>query len=472
MVPLVAGVDTSTQSCKVVIRDADSGDLVREGRAAHPEGTECHPQEWWSAFEKAVAAGGGLSDVSAISVGGQQHGMVTLDVTGEVIRPALLWNDTRSAQSAKDLIAEGGGAKFWANEMGSVPVASFTVTKVRWLRDHEPEHANRVAALCLPHDWLSWKISGSTSLIDLFTDRSDVSGTGYWSPREAKYKPNLLQMALGNDALLPRVLSPAEIGAITISHDFIPEGVKIGPGGGDNAMAGLGVDAQPGDVVVSIGTSGTAFAVSDVAAADESGIVAGFADCTGKFLPLVCTLNAARIFDATAKMLGISLHELSDLALRASSGAAGAVVVPYFEGERTPNKPDSTGALHGLTLASSTPENIARAAFEGVLCGLADGVDALKAQGATVNRIVLVGGGAKSRALQLTAPEIFGVPVIVPPAGEYVADGAARQAAWVLNGTMPKWNLDGSEQFEADFQPLIREQYLLAKELTVHRSKQ
>ena len=123
----------------MVIRDADSGALVREGRAAHPEGTQCHPREWWSAFEKAVAAAGGLSDVSAISVGGQQHGMVTLDVTGEVIRPALLWNDTRSAQAANDLIAEGGGAKFWANEMGSVPVASFTVTKVRWLRDHEPE---------------------------------------------------------------------------------------------------------------------------------------------------------------------------------------------------------------------------------------------------------------------------------------------------------------------------------------------
>ena len=442
-----------------MIRDADSGELVREGRAAHPEGTECHPREWWSAFEKAVAAAGGLSDVSAISVGGQQHGMVTLDVTGEVIRPALLWNDTRSAQAANDLIAEGGGAKFWANEMGSVPVASFTVTKVRWLRDHEPEHANRVAALCLPHDWLSWKISGSTSLSDLFTDRSDVSGTGYWSPREAKYKPNLLQMAFGNDALLPRVLSPKEIGAITISHGFIPEGVKIGPGGGDNAMAGLGVNAQPGDVVVSIGTSGTAFAVSDVPAADESGIVAGFADCTGKFLPLVCTLNAARIFDATAKMLGISLHELSDLALRAPSGAAGAVVVPYFEGERTPNRPNATGVLSGMTLSNTTRPNIARAMIEGMLCGMADALSALEKNGVLIKRILLIGGGAKSVAVAKIASQIFGREILVPRPGEYVADGAAKQAAWIATGQFPNWNLGEIKRYKELHSPEVLLKY-------------
>ncbi|MCP2326771.1 xylulokinase [Hamadaea flava] len=451
---LVAGVDSSTQSVKVVVRDADTGVLVREGRAAHPDGTEVHPSAWFDALTSAIGQAGGLDDVDAVSIAGQQHGMVCLDESGEVVRPALLWNDTRSAAAATDLVAELG-AKTWAEATGSVPVASFTITKLRWLATHEPENAARVAAVCLPHDWLTWKLSGSTDLAELVTDRSDASGTGYWSPRLNAYQLELLEHGFGRSVTVPRVLEPAErVG-------------RFGAGAGDNAGAALGLDAQPGDVVVSIGTSGTVFGVSTVAAADESGIVAGFADATGHYLPLVCTLNAARVLDATAALLGVSHEALAELAL--STRSDGLVLVPYLEGERTPNRPDATGSLHGLTLGTSTSAHLARAAVEGLLCGLADGLDALVAQGLSVQRVLLIGGAARNQAVREIAPAVFGRPVAVPPAGEYVADGAARQAAWALTGQRPTWSLSGVDVYEADPDPAVRARYAAARDLTLER---
>src|SRR3954452_22912768 len=210
--PLVAGIDSSTQSCKVVVCDADSGEQVRIGTAPHPDGTEVHPDAWWDALQQAIAAAGGLDDVVAVAVGGQQHGMVCLDESGAVVRPALLWNDTRSAQAALDLIDELGGPQHWVDAVGLVPVASFTVTKLRWLRDHEPDNARRTAAVCLPHDWLTWKLSGAASLDTLVTDRGDASGTGYWSPATGEYRRDLLELGLGHDAVLPQVLGPSEAG--------------------------------------------------------------------------------------------------------------------------------------------------------------------------------------------------------------------------------------------------------------------
>ncbi|MBO0843146.1 MAG: xylulose kinase, partial [Nocardioides sp.] len=214
---LVAGVDSSTQSCKVVVRDAETGALVRSGSAKHPDGTEVHPDHWWSALTEAAEAAGGLADVDAIAVGGQQHGMVTLDAQGEVVRPALLWNDTRSAAAADALTAELGAEK-WAAETGSVLVASFTITKLRWLAENEPELAAKVAGVCLPHDWLTWKLAGATGLDSLATDRSDASGTGYWATPTGEYRRDLLERAFGRgDLALPRVLGPAESAGRTAS---------------------------------------------------------------------------------------------------------------------------------------------------------------------------------------------------------------------------------------------------------------
>lgn len=451
---LVAGVDTSTQSCKVVVRDLATGALVRHGSARHPDGTEVDPAHWERALIEAVASAGGLDDVAAVSIGGQQHGAVCLDDDGQVVRPALLWNDTRSADAAAALVAELG-AQAWVDAVGSVPVAAFTVTKLRWIAEHEPANARRIAAVCLPHDWLTWRLRGATSLDELVTDRSDASGTGYFDPVAGGYRVDLLERALGHVVTLPSVLGPSA---------SVRWGERIvGAGAGDNAASALGAGAGD-DVVVSLGTSGTAFTRSAVCARDASGAVTGFADATGAFLPLVCTLNAARVLDAACTLLGVDHAQLARLALSSPAGAAGLTVLPYLAGERTPNLPDATGSVLGLTLHNGTPGHLARAAIEGMLCGLADALDALTAQGAEIDAVRLVGGASASPAVQQIAPTVFGVPVVVPPPGEYVADGAARQAAWALTGTLPDWPLDGATGHHAGARtPGLRERYAEAR---------
>lgn len=431
---LVAGVDSSTQSTKVMVCDARTGEVVRSGRAKHPDATEVDPAQWWSAFES--AAGGLLDGVAAIGVAGQQHGMVTLDADGEVVRPALLWNDTRSAKAAEDLTTELGGPRAWAEAVGSVPVASFTVTKLRWLAEHEPDAADRVARVLLPHDWLTWRLTGG----DAVTDRGDASGTGYFSPAEDRYRTDILGMAFGGRTPeLPKVLGPAEPAGHT------PDGRLVSAGTGDNMAAALALELGDGDVAVSLGTSGTVFGVSETPPADATGTVAGFADATGRFLPLACTLNAARVLTATAGMLGVDLAELDRLALGAEPGAGGLTLLPYLDGERTPNLPDASGTLLGLRRTNMTPENLARAAVEGMLCGLAAGLDAVRDQGITVRRVLLIGGAAQSESVRNIAPLVFGVPVVVCEPAEHVAVGAARQAAWALAGTAapPSWRSRG-----------------------------
>jgi xylulokinase len=459
--PLVAGVDSSTQSCKVVVCDAETGIVVRRGQAPHPDGTEADPAAWWDALSVAAEAAGGLDDVAAIGVAGQQHGMVCLDEDDEVVRPALLWNDTRSAGAADDLVAELGGPAAWAEAVGSVPLAAFTVTKLRWLAEHEPAAAARTARVCLPHDYLTWRLTGA-----LVTDRGDASGTGYWSPAEGAYRHDLLERALGRTAGLPGVLGPSTPAGRT-AH-----GAVVSAGTGDNMAAALALGARPGDVVVSLGTSGTVFAVADLPSADPSGAVAGFADATGRFLPLVCTLNAARVLDAAARMLGVDHQRLSELALAGPPGADGLVLVPYLEGERTPNRPGATGSVHGLRLGTATPEHLARAAVEGMLCGLADGLDALAGLGVDIERILLVGGGARSEAVRRIAPSVLGHPVLVPPPGEYVAEGAARQAAWALAGgdEPPYRTRSGFARHEADPVPSVRARYAEARERILDRT--
>jgi xylulokinase len=466
---LVAGVDSSTQSCKVVIRDLTTGALVRAGRAAHPDGTEVNPSAWWDAVLSAIEAGGGIDDVAAVSVAGQQHGMVVLDASGRVIRPALLWNDARSAQAAVDLIAEVGAGEY-VRRTGAVPVASFTATKLRWLRDAEPENAARVAAVALPHDWLTWRLRGygpagqsplGPMLEKLTTDRSEASGTAYWSPATGEYDLDLFDRALGHRAILPRVLGPAETAGTTeaVPGFRVPAGIVVGAGAGDNASAALGLGAGTSDVVVSIGTSGTVFAVTERPTMDQTGAVAGFADASGLFLPLVATLNAARVLGSIAALLEVDHDGLARLALQSEPGAGGVVLIPYFEGERTPNLPDATASLHGLTIASSTRANIARAAFEGMLCGLAAGLDAVRAVGVSEQRILLIGGAAQNAAIIKAAAQVFDAPVIVPAPGEYVADGAATQAAWALTGERPHWPLQMVAEPEPDPRRVIRDQY-------------
>jgi xylulokinase len=452
---LVAGIDSSTQSTKVVLCRTDDGEIVAQQSAPHPDGTEVDPRYWWDAL---TAAGRGLLErADAIGIAAQQHGMVVLDEAGQVIRPALLWNDVRSAAAAAELIAESGGPSWWASATGSVPTAAFTVTKLRWLATHEPSSAGRVARVLLPHDWLTWRLTGA-----FVTDRGDASGTGYFSPATGEWLPALASAALGHAAELPRLAAPGAV----VGHT--PAGVPLSAGTGDNMGAALGLGVSPGEVVVSIGTSGTAYAVASVPAADQTGAVAGFCDATGRFLPLVCTMNAARVLDAWSRLLGVSFAEFDALALDAPPGAGGLTLLPYLDGERTPNRPSATGVLSGLTGANATPPNMARAAAEAVLCSLADALDCLVSSGVPVSSVLLTGGAARSAAVRAIAPAIFGVPVTVPPPAEYVALGAARQAAWALSGDTepPAWPRPGGPVYQGVADDAVLARYAALRDAT------
>ena len=464
---LVAGIDSSTQSTKVLLVRAADGVIVDKASAPHPTGTEVDPQLWWEALQQ---AGSGLLDrASAIAVGGQQHGMVALDAAGTVVRPALLWNDLRSAPQIADVVSHLGGPERCAETIGSVPAASFTVTKLRWMAQHEPDNAARTATVLLPHDWLTWMLAGGHgSRAQMTTDHGDASGTGYYSPARREWLPELAQWALGRSAddpqvRLPRIAAPSE----TVGHT--PSGAVLGAGTGDNMAAAVGLGLQEGDVAVSIGTPGTAFCVTDLPSADPSGSVAGFCDATGDYLPLVATVNAARVLAVVGELLGVDHAEFGRLALSAPPGAGGLTLLPYLDGERTPNRPHATGVLSGLT-SSVTRADLARAAVEALLCSLADAVDVLgfSDQGGSPRRVLMIGGGARNPAIQQLAPAILGHDVEVPPPGEYVALGAARQAAWALAGSPhpPAWPAAQAQLFSAEPTPLVRRQYGVLRDAT------
>ncbi|WP_241983984.1 xylulokinase [Cryobacterium luteum] len=429
---VVVGVDSSTQSCKVVSVDADTGELLHLQSAPHPDGTSVDPQRWWEAFEQAGGSASAAGDgrVLALGVSAQQHGMVALDAHGTPVHDALLWNDVRSAPQAKAL-TERYGASMWAEEVGVVPVASFTITKLAWLHENRPELAARVEQVLLPHDWLTWNILGRPP--EATTDRSDASGTGYFSVHNNEYRLDLLEAALGHAARVPRVLGPSDRAGVTKG------GVIVSAGAGDNAAAALGLGVAEGDVVVSIGTSGTVFASTSASITDASGSVAGFADAAGGQLPLLATINGARTLVATARMLDVDIERFGALALGAPIDADGLLMLPYLDGERTPNLPDATGSLTGMRRANMRPENLAQASVLGLVCSLADALDSLRGQGVPVRQVILIGGGSQSPAVQKIAADVFGVPVVLPAPGEYVALGAARQAAWALDGEFAEW---------------------------------
>jgi xylulokinase len=457
--PLVLGVDSSTQSTKVEVRDADDGTLVARGRAQHPRAqpprSEQPPAAWWAALRSAVGQAA-RADIDAMSVAGQQHGMVVLDEHGDVLRDAKLWNDTESADAAAAMTEELGPSG-WADAVGSVPLAAFTITKLAWLARHEPEVRARVAAVLLPHDYLNHQLTGR-----VVTDRGDASGTGYFDPSTDAWRPELLERFVGPgpwSERLPTVLAPLEPAGdatgVALAELGLQGRLLVAAGTGDNMAAALGVGLTVGQVAVSLGTSGTVFAPNDRPSADPTGIVAGFADATGGFLPLVCTLNATRVTSTFAAWMGVAEEELDRLALEAEPGAHGVVLVPYLDGERTPNRPESTGTLTGLGTDTSRAQ-IARAAYEGVVCGLLDGFDALTiVTGTRPQRIVLIGGGARSPAYGRVIADLSGLEVLVPSVDEQVATGACVQAAAVLTGrsiadVQHAWNLGSGSITEPD----------------------
>ena len=439
--PLVVGVDSSTQSTKVEIRDLDSGELITAGRAAHPDTgvaplSETNPTEWLNAFNSALEtafANKTQPKIAAISVAGQQHGLVTLDRDHKVVRNAKLWNDTQSAPDAQWCVDQRGAA-WWAEHTGSVPVASFTVTKLSWIKRVEPQNWSQVSHICLPHDYLSWQLRGGGAN-EITTDRGDASGTGYWSAKTGAYDDevlNIIDTKRDWSTALPRVASPLE--QTGTWRDAV-----IGCGTGDNMAGALGIGLQPGDVAISLGTSGTVYAVSATPTSDATAAVAGFADATGAYLPLVCTLNATKVFDKFASVLNCDLPQFGELALASECGANELVLLPYLDGERTPNLPDARATLIGLN-ANHTRSDVARATIEGVVCGLLDGLTAINNCGVnTSGRIFLLGGGAQSKAVCQIVADLTNREVYILNEPEIVALGAARQAAATLTGKWPTW---------------------------------
>jgi xylulokinase len=437
VVALVAGVDSSTQSCTVMLRDAVDGRPAAIASAPHPRTTppisEQHPDAWWRALKSAleqVDAG----SVAAISVDGQGHGLVALDANHDVIRPAKLWNDTTSAAEAAELVDRLGAAE-WARRVGSVPTAAFTITKLLWLARHEPANFAKVAAVLLPHDWLLFRLT------DRFrTDRTEASGTGYFSPAESAWQRDLLSL-VGREAWhpeLPDVLGPDESAGVVTARAAqelgLTAGIPVGPGCNDNPASALALGIRDGDVVISLGTSGTVFARSRLAVADPTGTVDGNADPTGAFLPLVCTLNATKVTDAFGRVLGVDHDALAELALSSAPDEERPVLVPYLDGERTPNRPRARGVLAGIR-SDITRAQLARSAYEGVIWGLLDGLEALDRLGvATDGRLIVTGGGARSPAYRQLLADLSGRPVYASSITETAAAGAAVQAAAVLQG--------------------------------------
>lgn len=458
------GVDSSTQSCKAVLLDPESGEVVREGTTPHPDGTAVDPRAWTDALAASLGSLGDTSAAAGIGIAGQQHGMVALDAAGEPVHDALLWNDTRSAEDSRTMREELGDA-FWLEHTNLVPVPSFTITKLAWLARTLPDAAARVESVLLPHDYLNAFLTGEE-----VTDRSDASGTGYFSPLEDAYQPEILERFFGRVPRLPRVLGTHESGG-TVHREVLPN-ATLAPGMGDNAAVALGLELQPGEVAVSIGTSGTVFASTPRPTHDASGTVAGFADALGGHLPLLATLNAARVLRSTAETLGVTLEEFNALASSAPVDAGGLTLLPYLDGERTPNLPEATGTLLGITRENLRPETIARASLLGILNSLADGLDTLRGLGVPVETVVLAGGGARSSALQEAAAGVFGVPVEIPEPREYAAIGAARQAAWTATGELPTFARPVGRRVEpapgqAESFAAVRERYAAARR-TIH----
>lgn len=436
--PLVAGVDSSTQACTIVLRDADDGTIVGTAEAphppAHPPASEQEPRAWWSALVEAAGRLPGR-DVAAINVDGQGHGLVALDAADEVIRPAKLWNDTTTSAEASELV-ERIGALAWASRTGIVPVSAITVSKLLWLRRHEPHHFARLRTILLPPDYLTFRLSGRHA-----TDRSEGTGTGYLDVHTGEWALDLLALVDADTdwaPMLPDVLGPAEaagpLAAKAARALGLPEGALVGPGANDQPVCALALGITGDDVLVSLGTSGTVSVRHDRSVADPTGAVTGVADAAGTYRPLVCTINATRVTDFASRLLQVDYAALSDLALVAPGDAERPLLVPFLEGERTPNRPAASGSLLGLRTAT-TRESVARAAFEGVLLSLLEGLDRLGALGVpTTGRVVLTGGGAASPAYRQLLADLIGRPVHVSDLEETSASGAAVAAAAVLHG--------------------------------------
>lgn len=442
---LVAGVDSSTQSCTIVARRLADGAVVAQARAPHPPTTpprsEQWPEAWWSAFCNALTQLGRdvVARIGAISVGSQGHGLVLLDADDAALLRAKLWNDTEAAPDAETLLALRP-AEDWARRTGSVPAPAMTVAKLAWVGRNHPDVLPRIHRFQLPANYLGYRLTGRS-----FTERGLATGSGIFDPYRNAWDFELAAVAVpGLDwaKVLPDVVASdaigGEVGANlrSCNPEVLEElaGCVVGAGSGDNMTAALGMGVREGDVVLSLGTSGTAYGITKRVIVDPQGAINGFADAEGGFMPMVTTLNAAKVTDAVRRLLGVMPDEFDALALSEAATVGEVVLLPYLDGERTPNLPDATGSLLGLR-SDVTRAQVARAAVDGVVCGLLEGVDVLASLGLPQDgRLIVTGGASASAAYRQAVADLSGRSVWGATAVEAAAEGAAIQAAAAWTG--------------------------------------
>jgi len=444
MSELFVGIDSGTQGSKVLIIERPKRAIAAEAYATHEliednRGKREQEPAWWiAAISAAMAAAfekGKLNpqEVRAIGVSGQQHGFVPLDKTGKVIRPAKLWCDTATAAEANAMTARLGGEEKVVDLIGNAIAVGFTASKIEWLKKHEPANYAKLATILLPHDYINFWLTSERK-----TEFGDASGTAYFDVRRRKWSDEVLRAIDGSGRLtecLPAfVQADKPVGKVRpeIAKQFGLDGaVLVSSGGGDNMMAAIGTgNVAAGVVTASLGTSGTIYCFADQPVVDPQGELAAFCSSDGHWLPLVCTMNVTVSTELTRSLLNMDIHALNKNVEKAAAGAEGLLLLPYFNGERTPALPNARATLFGMSSTNYTPENLCRAAMEGATFGLRYGLDVLKRNGITPNEIRLVGGGAKSKIWRQMVADIFNCPVICPITQEAGALGAALQALW------------------------------------------
>ena len=442
---LVIGIDSGTQSTKALVVDTKSGKVLGEGSRAYgligglPAGAkEQHPADWIDATESSIRAAlkqarATAGEVRAIGVSGQQHGFVPLDKKGEVIRPAKLWCDTSTADECEEIMAKLGGLKGSVKELGNAVLPGFTAGKILWLKKNEPKNFRRLAAVLLPHDYLNFWLTGNAVM-----EFGDASGTALLNVRTRKWSRKTLKaIDAGLEAKLPKLISSDQVAgtvqAATARRLGLHTDVLVSAGGGDNMMGAIGTgNTRPGVVTASFGTSGTIYACAGKPVVDPKGEIAAFCDSTNRWLPLLCTMNVTVATELIRKDFNWTHAQYEAAARKAPAGSDGLLLLPYLEGERTPNVPDGTGVYFGVRAGTFTEKHFARATMEGVTLGMNYGLRRLEKLGVNPTQIRATGGGANSKLWRQIMADIFNAQVVTLKVGEGAAYGAALQALWSL----------------------------------------
>ncbi len=440
---LLLGIDSGTQSTKVVAVDANTGNVLGTGAQAYelipnlpPGAKEQHPHTWRDATAKAIrqalrGAKAVAAEVKAIGVSGQQHGFVPLDAKGDVIRPAKLWCDTSTAAECEEIMAALGGQKETIKAIGNAVLPGFTASKILWLIKHEPQNYKKLATVLLPHDYLNFWLTGQRVM-----EHGDASGTALLDVRKRKWSEEILG-AIDEDLadklppLIPSDQPSGQLQRSTANELGLNTDVLVSAGGGDNMMGAIGTgNTRAGVITASFGTSGTIYACSEKPVVDPRGEIAAFCDSTNRWLPLLCTMNVTVATEMVRNDFKMSHEQFSNAASRAPAGCDGLFLLPYLEGERTPNVADGTGVYLGVNSRTFTGPHFARATMEGVTLGMNYGLRRLAQLGVKPTQIRATGGGAKSKVWRQIMADIFDAEVVTLKVSEGAAYGAALQALW------------------------------------------